>query len=667
MKKLRFVNMAFAILLMAFFTENVIASKITVPDDYNSIQQAVDAAAVGDLVYVRVGTYFENVTIDKSLTLEGEDKKTTLIDGGGFGAVVYITANEVNVKGITAINGEQGVKLINNYAISNVVISDCRLILNLKEGFHGGHVGGYIAIENCDISNNGNIGIYSHQFDNSIISNCEIAGNATWGILIGWCSNTEIANCILRANNLEAIRLDSTHDIIVEGNRLSENAGGITVFEWGSSYNNTIRNNIVSYNEANGIHVASGSQNNHIYHNDIISNGSQASDLGIGSNWDNGYPSGGNYWSDYTGMDENNDGIGDSPYYIDNNDQDNYPLVSPYNNSTPIINVINAPVDPLQINYEFSVSVDYTDDNLSGATFDWGNGDITTVAPGGDGSIISNYSYSAPGVYTLTVTLFDEFGESSTQAYQYIVVYDPYGGFVTGGGWIHSAPGAYAADPSLEGKASFGFVSKYKKGAQVPEGNTEFQFKAGDLNFKCTIYDWLVIAGSKAKFKGCGTINNTENYGFMVSAIDGAAKEDPDKFRIKIWDASGVVVYDNQMDADDDADPITTIGGGSIVVHDGKNNARVAIESTELNASSLDINEVKFYPNPTENYLNVELPLKLQSCVISIYEMKGRLVFQKCFRDRSRISLNLGRHLPGVYLMTVESDQLHGIYKFVKN
>jgi hypothetical protein len=115
------------------------------------------------------------------------------------------------------------------------------------------------------------------------------------------------------------------------------------------------------------------------------------------------------------------------------------------------------------------------------------------------------------------------------------------------------------------------FVSKYKKGATEPTGNTEFQFKVADLNFKSSSYDWLVIAGAKAKFKGDGTINGAGNYGFMLTAMDGALKPDDrdDTFRIKIWDKDNAdaIVYDNEMSMDDDAEPTTTLGGGSIVIH----------------------------------------------------------------------------------------------------
>ena len=102
--------------------------------------------------------------------------------------------------------------------------------------------------------------------------------------------------------------------------------------------------------------------------------------------------------------------------------------------------------------------------------------------------------------------------------------------------------------------------SKYLKGAIVPTGNTQFKFKVGDLDFNSTEYDWLVIAGQKALFKGTGTINGEGTYKFMISAIEGTTGEG--KFRIKIWDGlSDEIIYDNQLGVDEDADPTTTIVG----------------------------------------------------------------------------------------------------------
>lgn len=100
---------------------------------------------------------------------------------------------------------------------------------------------------------------------------------------------------------------------------------------------------------------------------------------------------------------------------------------------------------------------------------------------------------ATPGVYMNYVTLSaeDEAGNTGSCTLPTLVVYDPNAGFVTGGGWISSPEGAYALDTSLVGKASFGFVSKYKKGQTIPDGNTQFTFTAGNLNFHSTAYEWL--------------------------------------------------------------------------------------------------------------------------------------------------------------------------------
>jgi hypothetical protein len=183
---------------------------------------------------------------------------------------------------------------------------------------------------------------------------------------------------------------------------------------------------------------------------------------------------------------------------------------------------------------------------------------------------VAGHVYTTPGVYTITVSITDAAGETDEGSSEYIVIYDTAAGFVTGGGWINSPAGAYTADPSLTGKATFGFVSKYKKGATVPTGNTEFQFKMAGLNFSSTSYDWLVLAGAKAQYKGTGTINGAGSYRFMLTAIDGQVNGGGgvDKFRIRIWDlATGQAIYDNQQGASDVALPTTAIQGGSIVIH----------------------------------------------------------------------------------------------------
>ena len=98
--------------------------------------------------------------------------------------------------------------------------------------------------------------------------------------------------------------------------------------------------------------------------------------------------------------------------------------------------------------------------------------------------------------------------------------------------------------------------------------------RAGDLNFHSASYDWLVIAGHRAQYKGVGTINCGGNHGFLLFAIDAnlTPSTDVDLFRIKIWDKDNAdfVVYDNETDAAEDAEATTTIAGGSLVIHKAK-------------------------------------------------------------------------------------------------
>jgi hypothetical protein len=197
--------------------------------------------------------------------------------------------------------------------------------------------------------------------------------------------------------------------------------------------------------------------------------------------------------------------------------------------------------------------------------WDFGDG---TPDTGWLGTETVEHVYLLSGIYNVQLSVRDTEGAEDTDSTM-VVVYDPEDGFVTGGGWIESPAGACPDFcENATGKATFGFVSKYKKGATVPTGNTEFNFKTGGLNFHSIEYEWLVVnqGSTNAHFKGEGTINggydpNGYPFKFMLWAGDG----EPDTFRIKIWweeDSDGVenVVYDN-------GDPPQPIGGGSIVIH----------------------------------------------------------------------------------------------------
>ena len=150
------------------------------------------------------------------------------------------------------------------------------------------------------------------------------------------------------------------------------------------------------------------------------------------------------------------------------------------------------------------------------------------------------------------------------------MVYDPASGYTIGGGWINSPLGALVSDPSLTGKLSFGFNSKFFKTATNPKGESQLDFLLGNLDFNALNYDYLVIDKARAQFKGFGKINGVSGYDFIVTVIDGSLPGGGgvDKFRIKIWEkTTGIIVYDNQTGASDAADPIMPIGlGGDISI-----------------------------------------------------------------------------------------------------
>ncbi|MGK2962325.1 MAG: hypothetical protein ACSLFK_09300 [Gemmatimonadaceae bacterium] len=212
---------------------------------------------------------------------------------------------------------------------------------------------------------------------------------------------------------------------------------------------------------------------------------------------------------------------------------------------------------------------------IDSPVFDLSTGIVSSGAASG------SHTYGTPGVYTVRATITDDDGASADHVStadvpSYVVVYDPTAGFVTGSGWIESPLGACrytgcSSDGSTVGKASFGFVSRYAKGAKIPTGNTQFHFQTGGLKFHSSTYQWLVIAGARAQFKGEGTINGTGHFGFLLTAIDGdaAGGDGSDRFRIKIWDIGSdalPVVYDNQMSELDDSSNATSLGGGSITI-----------------------------------------------------------------------------------------------------
>jgi len=116
---------------------------------------------------------------------------------------------------------------------------------------------------------------------------------------------------------------------------------------------------------------------------------------------------------------------------------------------------------------------------------------------------------------------------------------------------------------------TFGFNSKFFKGATNPKGESQLDFLLGNLDFNALNYDYLVIDKDLAQFKGFGKMNGVSGYDFIVTVIDGnlPGGSGVDKFRIKIWEkTTGLIVYDNQMGASDSARPTMSITGGDLSI-----------------------------------------------------------------------------------------------------
>jgi beta propeller repeat protein len=253
-------------------------------------------------------------------------------------------------------------------------------------------------------------------------------------------------------------------------------------------------------------------------------------------------------------------------------------------NVPPALGAITGlPNGPISAGTPVTLSVQFSDPGTADthtATLEW---DVGTAGAPIDNMVIaeSNGAGTASvaraltaGVYAVRLTVTDDDGgAASVSAPAYIVVYDPDAGFVTGGGWFTSPTGACQLTTvcaGASGRANFGFVSRYQRGATVPSGNTEFDFQAGQFRFSSTSYQWLVISGARAQYKGEGVVNGGGRYGFLLTAIDGdvSGGGGTDRLRLKVWDvATGAVVYDNQAGSPDDSDNSTALGGGSIVIH----------------------------------------------------------------------------------------------------
>jgi parallel beta-helix repeat protein len=167
------------------------------------------------------------------------------------------------------------------------------------------------------------IGLYGSSDHNGINAN-NVTNNGYYGICLDSSSNNSISGNTITYNSAGILLRFSSNNSVGE-NTITDNGEGIGLE---STISNVISGNNITNNYIFGVEL-DASSNNTIYHNNFVSNAQQVyvSPNSSANVWDDGYPSGGNYWSDYNGTDANHDGIGDTSYSVDANNTDNYPLM----------------------------------------------------------------------------------------------------------------------------------------------------------------------------------------------------------------------------------------------------------------------------------------------------------------------------------------------------
>jgi parallel beta-helix repeat protein len=253
-----------------------------------------------------------------------------------FDAAIYLISSSYIT--ISLNNAAANIVGIALYSSSNNSVSENNLTANTYDGIE------LRSSNNNDVTGNNAIansyfGIFLDFSSSNYVSGNNATANNDDGINLVGSANNVVSGNIATANSSIAVGifLDSSSNNTVSGNNATANANVGIGLDY-SSYNTISGNNVT----ANGIGIyLQSSSNNTIYHNDFIRNTAQTSfvSTSVGNTWDDGYPSGGNYWSDYNGTDlksgpyqnvTGSDGIGDTPYVINANNTDHYPLMNPW-------------------------------------------------------------------------------------------------------------------------------------------------------------------------------------------------------------------------------------------------------------------------------------------------------------------------------------------------
>jgi len=215
---------------------------IWVPDNYTKIQWAVGNATSGETIFVRAGIYNERVTIDKSLTLIGENPSTTIINGSsGRYVIKCFSVSRVYISGFTIKMGIYGINITSS---TNITISGNIITNNIGFGI-------FLEFSNnnsvCDnrVLSNGDRGIYIRFSNNNFVNNNTVSNHNQWGIYLYRSGNNVVSNNSVSNNKERGIYQIESNNNVFSGNTISNNAYGISI--WYSA-GNTLRNNKMNGN-----------------------------------------------------------------------------------------------------------------------------------------------------------------------------------------------------------------------------------------------------------------------------------------------------------------------------------------------------------------------------------------------------------------------------------
>jgi len=247
-----------------------------------------------------------------------EQEKTVPLDAGH---VALINCSGITVKNLNLTNNAEGILLAftKNSTITQNTITNNGAGIELLGSSRNNTISGNYIINNEGIG----IRLYGSP-ENNIFGNT-ITNNGNHGVLLYFSDDNTIFGNNLTANEFGIYLYGSSYNNL-SSNSIINNIG-VGLWFFGSSHNKIIGNNITDNQRS--IYFEMQAFNNTIYHNNVVNNALQVfADTDSVNSWDNGVE--GNYWSNYNGTDNDGDGIGDTLYVIDENNQDYYPLMTEF-------------------------------------------------------------------------------------------------------------------------------------------------------------------------------------------------------------------------------------------------------------------------------------------------------------------------------------------------